>query len=105
MSVRTPILTTSSEICAFATVPKVARARPAASAVVVRLIVSSPWLLLRLRYRFSIGLQRTPQRPKQGTRAAPSSMHRWDENALKRRQGGHGNIDCALRLRDHAQRF
>jgi hypothetical protein len=46
MSVSTPILTTSSEICAFAGAPKAAMARPAATAAIVDFMVSSPWLLV-----------------------------------------------------------
>src|SRR4051794_19338042 len=47
MSVSTPILTTSSESCAFAAVPEAAKARPAASKAVSDFIVLLPGLLLR----------------------------------------------------------
>src|ERR1700716_2477718 len=46
MSVSTPILTTSSEICAFAAVPDAPKARPAATTAVSDFIASSPWLLV-----------------------------------------------------------
>src|SRR6187399_1725062 len=46
MSVRTPILTTSSEIWAFAAPPDTATARPAATAAASDFIVSSPRLLV-----------------------------------------------------------
>src|SRR3984957_20889003 len=47
MSVRTPILTTSSEICAFAVPPHRAATRPAASAAVSDFMVFLlPWVWL-----------------------------------------------------------
>src|SRR5216684_3844865 len=46
MSVSTPILTTSSEICALAVPPDTASARPAATTAASDFMVSSPRLLV-----------------------------------------------------------
>jgi hypothetical protein len=80
MSVRTPILTTSSEICAFAAVPEAAKAMRAATAAAVDFMVSSPWLFVE---GFKL---RRPFYPLSGEPATPTFGHTTDARD-GRRQG------------------
>src|ERR1700686_1233105 len=95
MSVSTPILTTSSEIWAFAAPLYAAKARPAANAAASDFMVSSPGLLLRLDRGASV---------LSGFAGARKADFLAMPVPLQSRQRRHRNIDGALGFRDHAQR-
>src|ERR1700676_5076325 len=115
MSVSTPILTTSSEICAFAAPPEAARARPAATTAANDFMVSSPWAFVE-GFRFSpvfYPAWEASAKPKAGRNIARKidlpalnlAAAAGTAGALAPRQCRHGNIDRAFGLRDHAERF
>src|SRR5271163_2866772 len=106
MSVSTPILTTSSEICcAEAVVAKAAIARPAAASVANDFIVSSPSFFYVVAR--SNGIRQTPQSPTlsggEGNHAEKSGVRFYRRSEV--RQLGDGDADRAGGLRNHAQRL
>ena len=77
MSVSTPILTTSSEIWAFAAPPDAAKARPAATAAASDFIVSSPMAFVEgFGYRFGRRVCKGPLRKPEACRKAPPARVR-----------------------------
>src|SRR4051812_25091005 len=104
MSVSTPILTTSSEIWAFAALPD-ANARVAATAAASDFMVSSPRLFVEGfgSDPSSIRLgSRLPSERRGGTGTEGRQNGRG--RSLEPRQRGDRDIDRALDFRDHPQR-
>src|ERR1700677_3206373 len=113
MSVSTPILTTSSEICAVAAPPDAANARPATSVAASDFMVSSPlvlvkaWLLSRLCGCLLPGFG--PARKAEGGEGPAGAISLWYAGQRRGersqpRQRGDGDADGARGLGDHAQR-
>jgi hypothetical protein len=63
MSVKTPILTTSSEICALAAPPDAANASPAINTAANDFIMVTPWCCLAI-FLFLIGHFNRPARTR-----------------------------------------